>query len=77
MRVVVRERTRPYKPGCEALHPQRYPDEPIPYLGWMDWAEKMSKTHRQKFCPHCERWAIWEPKEKNGASRRSARQTTA
>lgn len=35
---------------------------PSGYLAWHEWAEKMSKTHKQKRCPTCGLWTIWEPK---------------
>lgn len=32
------------------------------YLQWHAWADKMSKTHRQRKCSGCGLYAIWEPK---------------
>ena len=37
-------------------------DEPKGYLAWHEWAEQMSKTHRQERCPECGYWHIWVPK---------------
>lgn len=35
---------------------------PEGYIQWHDWAEKMSKTHRQRRCAGCGLYAIWEPR---------------
>ena len=40
----------------------RRDDEPKGYLAWHEWAEQMSKTHRQERCPECGYWHIWVPK---------------
>jgi hypothetical protein len=40
---------------------------PEGYLAWHDWAERKSKTHRQRRCKGCGRLAIWEPKKKRSA----------
>ena len=39
---------------------------PVPegYAVWHEWAERHGVTHRQKRCPGCGLWLIWEPKEK-------------
>lgn len=34
---------------------------PEGYIQWHDWAERMSKTHKQRECPGCGLYAIWEP----------------
>lgn len=34
---------------------------PDDYVNWHDWAERMSKTHRQRRCRSCGFYAIWEP----------------
>jgi hypothetical protein len=34
---------------------------PFGYLAWHEWAEVMSRTHRQRPCPGCDRVSIWEP----------------
>ena len=36
--------------------------QPDGYLEWHDWAERMTKTHRQIQCDGCKLWAIWVPK---------------
>lgn len=36
---------------------------PKGYLQWHAWAKTMSKTHKQRKCPGCDRYAIWEPKK--------------
>lgn len=38
---------------------------PEGYIAWHAWAEDMAKTHNQRKCPDCGRYAIWEPKEKS------------
>jgi hypothetical protein len=35
-------------------------DGPSNYVDWFGWAERRSKTHRQKRCGQCQLWAIWE-----------------
>lgn len=36
--------------------------QPTGIPAWNAWAEEMSKTHRQRKCPGCDRYQIWEPK---------------
>lgn len=36
--------------------------QPQGYIEWHAWAEKMSKTHRQRKCSGCGLYKIWEPK---------------
>ena len=45
--------------------PQRDGHTPCPtgYVAWHEWAEEMMKTHRQRKCPGCGLYAIWEPKK--------------
>jgi hypothetical protein len=35
---------------------------PRGYVQWHEWAERMSKTHKQKRCPACGLWSIWVPR---------------
>jgi len=35
---------------------------PSGYLQFSNWAEEMSKTHRQERCPICGLWAVWTEK---------------
>lgn len=35
---------------------------PERYLAWHEWADKMTKTHKQIQCPECQMWMIWIPK---------------
>lgn len=35
---------------------------PTGYLAWHEWADKMSKTHRNKRCATCGFWVVWVPK---------------
>jgi hypothetical protein len=32
---------------------------PETYRGFVDWADNMSKTHKQIKCPSCNLFAIW------------------
>jgi hypothetical protein len=32
---------------------------PNGYLAWHEWAEEMSKTHKQVKCEGCGRYSIW------------------
>lgn len=57
-----RSRTREAAHTPECNHPAMYADEPRSYLGWHAWADRKALTHRQLFCEHCKRWAIWEPR---------------
>jgi hypothetical protein len=49
--------------GTEPPCPQQdsHTDSPSGYLSWHEWAERMSATHRQRCCPGCGLYAIWEP----------------
>jgi hypothetical protein len=40
---------------------------PEGYLEWCSWADEMSKTNKQRKCPGCGRYVIWEPKATGGA----------
>lgn len=40
------------------------PDQPNLYLAWHEWANRMSKTHRQVKCRECGLYKIWVPKQK-------------
>jgi hypothetical protein len=42
---------------------------PVGYLAWHAWASHMSRTHGQRKCPDCGRWAIWY--ERSAGRRRS------
>lgn len=35
---------------------------PDGYLAWHTWAKAKSRTHRQRRCPECGLWKIWEPR---------------
>lgn len=45
----------PYCPHFEDHTPA-----PSDYIQWHEWAEKMAKTHKQRRCPGCGLYAIWE-----------------
>lgn len=34
---------------------------PERYFAWHEWAEEMSKAHRQERCPGCDLFKIWIP----------------
>jgi hypothetical protein len=48
----------------EALCPHFEDHIPCPegYIQWHAWAEEMGKTHKQRKCPGCGLYQIWEPK---------------
>lgn len=48
-------------------HFEDHTAQPVGYIQWYAWAETMSKTHRQRKCPGCDRYKIWEPKRKDTA----------
>lgn len=56
--------TEAQKREQECLYKGNHTRSPTGYLAWHEWAREMSKTHRQKRCPGCKLWVIWEPKEK-------------
>jgi hypothetical protein len=43
---------------------------PTGYLQWHAWAERMSRTHKQKRCSHCGLFAIWVPKKDKNQRRK-------
>lgn len=43
-------------------HFEDHTPSPEGYLNWQAWAAKMAKTHKQRKCEGCGRYAIWEPK---------------
>jgi predicted RNA-binding Zn-ribbon protein involved in translation (DUF1610 family) len=36
---------------------------PVGYVEWMEWAEKLGRTHEQEECPGCGRLTVWRKKE--------------
>ena len=36
---------------------------PIGYLAWHDWADKISKTHKQVKCKSCGLFKVWIDKK--------------
>lgn len=48
--------------GTERPCDEDHTPDPDGYCEWHEWAEEMSKTHRQVTCPRCGLWAIWLPK---------------
>lgn len=45
---------------CPNLEDHTY--QPEGYIAWHQWADKMSKTHKQRKCAGCGLYVIWEPK---------------
>jgi hypothetical protein len=47
----------PVGPAC----PNQAEHTPCPtgYVNWWSWAERMNRTHGQRQCEGCGRWAIW------------------
>jgi hypothetical protein len=43
-------------------HIEDHTPAPEGYIQWHSWAAKMSKTHKQRKCPGCNTFAIWEPR---------------
>jgi hypothetical protein len=33
---------------------------PEGYIHWHAWAEEKTKTHKQRKCPDCGLWLLWE-----------------
>lgn len=48
------------KPPC--LNRDKHTPSPDGYLHWQDWADEMSKTHKQIKCKSCGLFAIWVKK---------------
>lgn len=51
-------------------HLEDHTPSPEGYIAWHSWAATMASTHRQRKCPDCGLYAIWEPK---GASQLAQR----
>lgn len=49
-------------PDCEP-----HTSHPRDYVAHSEWADLMMKTHAQRQCRGCKRWAIWEPKKSAAA----------
>lgn len=47
--------------GHRCLRADLHTPAPTGYLAWHEWAEGMSRTHRQRPCPGCRSLAVWEP----------------
>lgn len=43
---------------------ENHTEGPEDYLAWYDWVEEMAKTHKQKKCPKCNLFMIWEGRVK-------------
>lgn len=61
---LLQENKRVVAPGWSLGHwkcPEKDKHTPSPegYIEWHAWAEKKAKTHKQKRCPGCTRFAIW------------------
>lgn len=62
-------RRRPEPPPPCTNEADHTPGQPAGYLAWHEWAEEMSKTHKQKRCPGCRLLQIWVPKNTTAAAR--------
>jgi len=51
----------PNCPHC-GISGRYYKNEPVGYVQWHEWAEKMSKNYVQEQCPGCGRFSIWRKK---------------
>lgn len=54
-------------PECE--HAATHTPCPAGYLEWGEWADEMSKTHKQRRCEGCGRFHIWVPRARPGGRR--------
>ena len=52
---------------------EQHTPQPKSYMDWHRWAEAMSKGFRQRKCPGCGRYEIWEPKGTKMEPKRSCR----
>lgn len=50
-------------PNCGHEGPG-YRHGPTGYVEWQEWANKLSKTHRQLPCPNCGRLTVWKEKRR-------------
>lgn len=59
-----RRRIKPAAPEPLPLCPNQAEHTPAPegYLPWWDWVAGMHRTHEQRECSGCGRWAIWYPR---------------
>ena len=54
--------TRRAAPEPPCPNQAEHTPHPTGYLGWWSWAERMNRTHGQRQCTGCGRWAIWYPR---------------
>lgn len=52
-----------YAPPCP--NEPEHTEAPTGYVEWHDWAEEMSKTHKQTQCPTCQLWVVWIPNDRH------------
>jgi hypothetical protein len=50
----------PYRSAEDCPDIEQHTACPSGYLHWHEWAKRMARTHRQKRCPTCGFWSIWE-----------------
>ena len=53
----------PVKDTSDCPNSDLHTPSPDGYDGWHEWANEMTKTHKQKKCPGCGLLAIWEKKK--------------
>lgn len=53
---------QPPEPEPSCPNQAEHTPAPSGYLGWWSWAERMNRTHGQRRCEGCGRWAIWYPR---------------
>lgn len=52
------------RPSPEPSCPNEAEHTPCPtgYADWWSWCERMNRTHEQRVCDGCGRYAIWYPR---------------
>lgn len=51
-----------HREGADCPNEEQHTAQPRGYAAWDAWSEQMQKTHVQRRCEGCNRWAIWVPK---------------
>ena len=49
-------------PNPDCPNAAEHTPSPTRYVHLSEWAEEMTKTHRQRQCGDCGRWVIWVPR---------------
>lgn len=54
------------RPGSDCPKASQHTPNPSGYIDWCNWADEMSKTHKQIRCDGCGLWSIWVKRTKRG-----------